>query len=112
MNKTDCSLEAEFGDAFDSCFSMIAINGKKKIQIKDCAIGFGCKELEGVLCENFTRNKQNSTWNSCRVECCEGDYCNKYVVGQSNSARILTTQAILLSSSVIICFFLAFVSPW
>ena len=110
MNKTDCSLEKEFGEYFDSCFSMIAINGKKKLQIKDCAMGIGCKELEDAICENFMRNKQNSTWKSCRVECCEGDYCNKYVVGQSNSARVLTTQTILLSSFVII-YFLVFVSP-
>lgn len=112
MNAIDCSSHAEFGDEYDSCFSMKAYRGKRKIQIKDCAIGWACKELEDVLCKSYN-NKQNSTEQSCKVECCKDDFCNDNLVGASNSARsLMTTQTTLLSSFLVLCCALTFVSPW
>ncbi|XP_068714528.1 uncharacterized protein [Montipora foliosa] len=100
MMELDCSLHAEFGDTYDSCFSMTAYNGKSRKQIKDCAIRSGCKELEDILCEDF-KKKKNYT---CRVDCCEDDLCNEYgTVEQVYSAGNIMTyhiQIILLSFAV------------
>lgn len=106
LDGVDCSQSAEFGDHFDSCFSMTAINGHKKIQIKDCAIGYACNELEGILCKDYQK-EQNYT---CKVYCCNGDYCNEFDVGEvSSTGSLLIGHNILWAIFAIACCFL--VSP-
>lgn len=108
MNIIDCSLDPEYGDTYDSCFSMTAYNGRKRVQIKDCSISFGCEELEDILCENYT-NAQNSTGKKCRLECCKDELCNDNNVGSSNTTK---SQAFMLLSFVAVSFAIAFISPW
>ncbi|XP_078343155.1 uncharacterized protein LOC144628910 [Oculina patagonica] len=103
----DCSLHPEFGEHYDSCFSqVVVVGGKPKIQIKECAMFFGCKELEGVLCEGNSVDDSENSSQSCRVECCKGDYCNENLASEayafSGGNFMLSSTAIttvLLSSS-------------
>ena len=67
----DCSSHREFGEHFDSCFSMTAYRDNKRTQIKDCAFHSACEELEQVLCNQNSTDAKN-----CRVDCCRGDLCN------------------------------------
>lgn len=108
----DCSLHPEFGEHYDSCFSqVVVVRGKPKIQIRECAISFGCQELEQILCDGNSVEKSEKP-QSCRVECCKEDYCNDnlaslktYGYSRSGSDFMLsstTIKTILLSSSFVV----------
>ena len=72
----DCSSDSEYGEHYDSCFSMTAYGDNKRTQIKDCAFHSACEELEQVLCIHFKTEGNSTDANNCRVDCCRGDLCN------------------------------------
>ena len=103
----DCSLHPDFGDDYDSCFSqVVVVRGKAKIHIKECAMSWGCEELEQILCEgNSVEDSENSSPENCRVECCMEDYCNENILNDSSAFKEInlmssssTVKTILLSS--------------
>ena len=105
----DCSLDPDFGDDYDSCFSQVVVaGGKAKIRIKECALSWGCKELEQILCEgNSVEDSENSSPENCTVECCAEDYCNENILNDASASYGInfmssssTIKTILLSSSV------------
>ncbi|KAM7432332.1 hypothetical protein ABFA07_017220 [Porites harrisoni] len=73
---TDCSSDSEFGEHFDSCFSLTAYDDNKRTQIKDCAFHSGCEELEQLLCKHLKTAGNSTDAMNCRVDCCRGDLCN------------------------------------
>ncbi|CAH3156315.1 unnamed protein product, partial [Porites lobata] len=72
----DCSSDSEFGEHYDSCFSMTAYDDNKRTQIKDCAFHSACDELEQALCKHFKTAGNSTDAMNCRVDCCRGDLCN------------------------------------
>ena len=100
----NCSLHPDFGDLYDSCFSqVVVVGGEAKIHIKECAISWGCEELEEILCRgNSMEDSENTSTENCRVECCKEDYCNEasafYGINFMSSSS--TIKTILLSSCV------------
>ena len=72
----DCSSDSEFGEHYDSCFSMTAYGDNKRTQIKDCAFHSACEELEQALCKHFKTAGNSTDAMNCRVDCCRGDLCN------------------------------------
>ena len=115
----NCSLHPDFGDHYDSCFSQVVIvGGKTEIHIKECAIFWGCEELEQILCE---RNSVEDTENSenCRVECCKEDYCNENILNDASAfyginfmSSSSTIKTILLSSCVAVFHALGLLILW
>ena len=99
----DCSVNAEFGEDYDSCFSMTAYSDKKKIQIKDCAMSWACEELEEVLCKDYKTVNA-----SCKVDCCKGDLCNEYdsvtLSVRNHSTSVKTTYKLIF----LLCFAILF----
>lgn len=93
MTVLDCSVHAEFGKEYDSCFSMTAYSDKKKIQIKECAMSWGCQELEDILCKNYKTVNA-----SCKVDCCKDDLCNEYdsVTLTNHSTSVMNTYELIL----------------
>lgn len=73
MVTVDCSSDSDFGEDFDSCFSLTAYG---RTQIKDCAFHWACEELEQALCKHFKTAGNSTDAMNCRVNCCRGDLCN------------------------------------
>lgn len=96
----DCSLHPEFGEHYDSCFSqVIVVRGKPKIEIRECAMSIGCKELEGILCEGNSVDESEQSSQNCRVECCKEDYCNSNLAGEMSA---FSGSDLMLSSTVFV----------
>ena len=115
MDAIDCSSDSEYGEYYDSCFSLNAFRGKKRIQIKDCAMGFACGELEEILCKEQEEgnNVHNFTGQSCKLECCKDDFCNEDNVGASNTVRsLMAIETVLLSSVAVVFYVLTVVTLW
>ena len=96
----NCSVHPDFGELYDSCFTQVVVaRGKAKIHIKECAISWGCEELEEILCEgNSVEDSEKSSPENCRVECCKEDYCNENL---SNEASAFYGISVVSSSSTI-----------
>jgi len=105
----NCSVDPDFGDFYDSCFTqVVVVRGKAKIHIKECAISWGCEELEKILCEgNSVVDSESSSPENCRVECCKEDYCNENLLNDASAftginfmSSFSTIKTILFSSCV------------
>lgn len=117
----NCSVHPEWGDIYDSCFSqVVVVRGKAKIHIKECAMSWGCEELEEILCErNSVEDSDNSSPENCRVECCKEDYCNENLLNEASAfygislmSSSSTIQTILLSSCVTVFHALSLLVLW
>lgn len=117
----NCSVHPDFGDLYDSCFSqVIVVRGKAKIHIKECAMSWGCEELEEILCEgNSVEDSENSSPENCRVECCKEDYCNENLLSEASAfygnnfmSSSSTIKAILLSSCLAVSHVLGLLILW
>lgn len=117
----NCSVHPDFGDHYDSCFSqVVVVRGKAKIHIKECAMSWGCEELEEILCEhNSVDDSDNSYPENCRVECCKEDYCNENLLNEASAfyginlmSSSSTIETILLSSCVTVFHALGLLILW
>ncbi|KAJ7353846.1 hypothetical protein OS493_032121 [Desmophyllum pertusum] len=119
----DCSSHPEFGEHFDSCFSqVVVVGGKTTIEIRECAMLLGCEELEGILCSegNSVEDTEISSPQTCQVQCCEGNLCNRdlvsevYVSSGRNFMSRSTTIVTTLSSSFVAvsCVLVGILMPW
>ena len=117
----NCSVHPDFGDLYDSCFSqVVVVRGKAKIHIKECAMSWGCEQLEEILCEgNSVEDSKNSSPENCRVECCNDDYCNENLLndasafnGINSMSSSSTIKTILLSSCVAVFHALGLLILW
>lgn len=117
----NCSQHPDFGDHYDSCFSqVVVVRGKSKIHIKECAMSWGCEELEQILCEgNSVEDSENSSPENCRVECCKEDYCNENILNDASAfygidfmSSSSTIKTILLSSCFVVFHALGLLILW